>query len=412
MTKRRIILLFIVVVLLVSFLRRDRIKLYFENERYYSILSLLHITKPHYKPYKSFYEIFKQEGFDYRQENAKVIEDSLAKLENINPQNQAIIPSITHQVYFTNLKNPKNLSPFYTENLRNSFNQLNELAAWEHNIWTNYPDLFPDDIKTIKNVKIRDITELENHQLYNLLKKTVDKGGKDRAYYAAASDYTRLMVLQQYGGIYRDMDYEIYNPTKLFELMKSFDYIGARERVSIKSYYANAFIAAKPNHPIINEAVRLLYRNHHLGENDPIYLKYPSIEFDRIYFNGPPLITIAYFAKNNISNNRDIILPPWMIFNKAFAEFKNNGCNFNKMTLAEVVEKNNNLAQLITDFTEHSKDLTPYDGKIELSEDNIYYNTKYRSGYPIIGADMSCGTWVPDNGFKKIYYWNIPFLRK
>ena len=399
----------IIILVLISFFCRDWIKLYFENERYYSIFSALRITKPHYKPYKSFYDIFKQEGFDYRVENAKAIVGALSKLENLKVKDN--IPLITHQIYFTNPAKPKILSPFYIENLKNSFNQLNDLANWEHNIWTNYPALFPQEIKNIKNVKIHDITELVSHQLYDLLEKYVQKGAKDRAYYSESSDFVRFMVLQEYGGIYRDMDYEIYNPKKLLELIKSFDYIGAREKVNIKSYYASAFMAAKPNHPIINEAVRLLYRNHHLDENSPVYLKYPSIEFDRIYFNAPPLITIAYFAKNNQQGNNDIILPPWMVFNKAFAEFKNDGCNFNKMNLAEVTQKNNNLTQLILDFTKDSKNLMSSDGKLNSSQENIYYNTKYRKNYTIIGADMSCGTWVADNSFKKIYYWNIPFLR-
>ena len=82
------------------------------------------------------------------------------------------------------------------------------------------------------------------------------------------------------------------------------------------------------------------------------------------------------------------------------------------MNIAEFIYKNNNLLQLITEFTKNSKDIVPLDGKLEFFQENIYYNTKYRANYPIIGADMSCGTWVPDNSFKKIYYWNIPFLRK
>ncbi len=409
MKRKTIMLIILLGVVILAINRRHSIKTYFVEERYYSIFSALHIAKPHYKPYKSFYDIFRQEGFSYREYNRKVIKDSLLKLKNQNLAYINTIPNITHQVYFTPTNKVTKLSGFYIENLKLSFAKLEKLGgAWEHNIWTNNPALF----ESISNARIRSISEFSDNPLYNNLIDMLNKGNESRAYLAEASDLIRLIVLQKFGGIYKDMDYEIYNVDTFFDLMKKFDFIGGRERLSIKSYYGNSFIAAKPSHPVINEALKNLSRNHNLDDNSPIYLNYPSMEFDRIYFNGPPLITVAYFSKNNIDGNLDIILPQWMIYNKDFAHYKNKYCDFSKISKKEFYKNNANLDKLIAEFIKNSKNEIPKDGKITKYEQNIYYNTKYRSDYEIIGADMFCGSWVAGNKFKRNYYWNIPFFKK
>ena len=177
------------------------------------------------------------------------------------------------------------------------------------------------------------------------------------------------------------MDYEIYNADKLFDLMKQFDFIGGRELTKPLSYYGSAFFAAKANHPVLNEAVARRIRNWK-GENCPIYIKYPCNLYDGIYFNAPPLITLAYFAKNNIDGNNDVILSPWMIFNAGFALSKNLGCEYAKLTKAEFEQKNHDLVKLLSEFAKQANEKND-----------------------IIGADMFCGGWS-DTKVSKNYYWN------
>jgi hypothetical protein len=408
--KKKYIFLFIILSIICFFsFRWNNIKTYFIEERYYSIYAAIKIAKPHYKPYKSFYNIFTQEGFNYKTSNQKVIQDSLNKLDTNKEANERSIttPFITHQVYFTPTIKETKLSDFYIENTKLSISKLNKTAVWKHYIWTNNKDIF----KSINTADIRSTEEFKDHPLYKNLLEMLDKGNESRAYLAEASDLVRLMALQKFGGMYKDMDYEIYNIEALLSLFNKYDFIGGRERLSIKSYYGNSFLVAKPNHPIINKALENLYRNHHLDKESPTYLNYPSMEFDRIYFNGPPLITIAYFSKNNIDSNNDIILPQWMIYNQEFAHSKNKFCDFSKITNEFFYKNNDILDKLINDFTLNSENKTPKDGKISLLQQNIYYNTKHRDNYPIIGADMFCGSWVAGNNFKRNYYWNIPFLK-
>ncbi len=172
---------------------------------------------------------------------------------------------------------------------------------------------------------------------------------------------------------------------------------------TLNSYYGNAFIAAKPNHPIMLKALAINERNY-IKTNAPDYIKYPCKESVRIYYNGPPLLSIAYFLQNNINGNSDIILPSWMIFNAHFARFKNKICTYTKITKTEFNDNNNHLSSLLKNYTIN----TEIEGgeSTDPALQNIYYNTNYRKDFPIIGADMFCGNWIIGNKFKRNYYWN------
>jgi hypothetical protein len=199
--------------------------------------------------------------------------------------------------------------------------------------------------------------------------------------------------------MYNDMDYEIYNTEALFQLLKEFDFIGGREITKKQAYYSNAFMAVKPNHPIIEEALKRVMRNHIL-DKVPNYVQFPCSEHARIYANGPALLTMAYFAKNNQDGNVDIILPTWMIMNATFARFKNIDCNYNAVTKEIFNEREANLQNLLKQYPTNTKE----EG---VDNSNIYYSIRDRKIYDIIGADMFCGGWSSDSkGIKKRkYYW-------
>ncbi len=375
------------------------------KDLYYQALVKMHILKPCYSPNKDFLEVFKQEGFDYEAINKEVILTSLNKLENQSiPENDLKIPTITHHIYFIPEESSKPLLNFYIKKMEANFNKLNEIYPdWQHYLWSNNPKIFTEHIKQTKNVVVRNITELQNHSLYPDLINIIKNGNNNKAYFMEASDILRLMVLQKFGGIYNDMDYEIYNAPSLFGLMKRFDFIAGREFPKPYSYYGNSFMVAKANHPIINEALDRLKKHNIDQSNIPDYVKYPCNFYDKLYFNSPPLITIAYFSKNNIDGNNDVILPSWMALNVDFARFKNGECDYAKINKIGFDITNKNLNQLITQFsteiqnTEESEDLT---------KRNIYYNYTNRVKFDIIGADMFCGTWV-DKKVSRNYYWNF-----
>ncbi len=370
----------------------------------YEALVRLHILKPCYNPEANFIEIFSQEGFDYLQKDKEIVENSLRQLLDNNIKDKDVIPTISHHIYFTSEVNPGKLLPFYIDKMEANFNKLNALEKpWQHFIWTNNADLFPDKIKNIKNVIVKDIAVFKGHALYQYLLETIHKGNQSKAYFMEASDILRLMALQKFGGLYNDMDYEIYNAEALFKLIKKFDFIGGREFTNAQSYYSNAVILAKPNHPVINEAIARLEKYNLTNKlaDIPNYIKYPCNFYDKLYLNSPPLLTISYFIKSNVDGNNDIILPSWMLLNVDFARYKNGACDYAKINQLGFAAGNDKLHILMDEFSAAVNDNNNID-----SSENIYFNLNERRNFPIIGADMFCGTWVSGKAPKQ-YYWNI-----
>ncbi|MEK6734086.1 MAG: glycosyltransferase [Pseudomonadota bacterium] len=410
MKNKKTILLFI---FFLAFLVNIKpIKKFFRDEEFHSILVDLGVVRSKcYGPYNSddFANFFSSSGLNYEKADQEVTSSSLNKLDNLeNIENKFSIALISHHVYFTPKENPSVLPDIYYEKMKVNFAKLNELdTSWQHFIWTNNPNLFPDDVKNFKNVVIKDISSFKDHPLYNYLQSRIDKGNKRRAYFMEGSDMVRLMALQKFGGIYTDIDYEIYDAVKLLEFMKKFDFIGGREFRRIEnSYYGNAFILAKQNHPIINEAVRRL-ELYNLDPNNslvPYYIKYPCSFFEKLYFNSPPLLTLSYFLKSNIDGNNDIILPSWMVYNMEFARLKNGQCR-KFISKEEFLDKNKILNELLAKYASEFNEETGS----SLFKSDIYYSIENKEQYPIIGADMFCGTWSHRLKNPKFYYWNSPF---
>lgn len=379
-----------ILILGIFFINRHKIRIrqYFAEEGYYRILQNLHIIKRCYQPYQDFEDIFEQEGFNYIALDRMTTTESIIKLSEdiIVKDNKFKIPPISHHIYFSQ---SNILNDFYFEKIKANFERLNSLGVkWKHFLWTNKPSLFDKEITSIEGVVIKDPEEFKDSVLYNIFQDSLKKGEGSRAYYAEASDILRFMLIQKYGGIYNDMDYEIYDAEKLTEYMKKFDFIGGRETTKIQSYYGSSFFAAKPNHPVLNEAIARRYRNS-IATNIPDYVKYPCYSNDFIYFNSPPLLTIAYFAKNNIDGNNDIILPSWVIFNHDFARFKNKTCHYTEINREQFRFDAGILKQILADFKDKDE------------------NHKSLHNFSIIGADMFCGNWYDDERNKKEkYYWN------
>lgn len=325
------------------------------------------ITHSCYKANKIFLEVFQQENIDYKTQDLKVSSDSLIKI-NSNFPNKSTIPKISHHIYFN--KNKK-INVFFIEKMKANFNKINQLeTGWNHYIWTNDPEIFQNEMMNVSGVSVKNINQLENNEFYYLLEQSLAKAEKSNFYFAEISDILRLILLKSFGGMYNDMDYEIYNAKALLKELNRFDFVGGREMEKDLSYYGNAFIASKPNHPILNNALNLLVRNHESKEL-PDYIKYHCREFDRIYFNGPVILTLSYLTKNNINGNIDVILPSWMIFNASFIRSKTD-CDYNLMTKESFLEREKQIPNWLNEYIEKNK------------------KNKF---LPIIGADMFCGSW-------------------
>lgn len=393
--RKTVIILFSCLVLALIYWKRWKI-----DNSIYKFLVRQEVLKPCYKN-SDFDKLFAAENIDYKVENSKVIKDSLKKFSLIKDklESKLKIPAITHHVYFTEINRKAKLADFFVEKIRANIQRLNKYdVAWKHIIWTNNPEIFPEKISALENIEIRNIDEFNQHSLYKLINNAIENSSKNKAFLTKAADMTRLMVVDEMGGVYQDIDYEIYNANILFKLMHKFDFIGGREEEKEKSYYGNSFFAAKRKHPVLGYAIKKLIANNAIN-NRPIYKIYPCNLYDEIYFDGPLNLTLAYFAKNNFKKNKDIILPPWMIYNAQFARYKNKTCNLKKISENEFMEGELNIALKIKEFSTNV-------ANNKKCIDDIYMGRNCIKNYPIMGADMFCGSWK-DINIRNYYYWNI-----
>lgn len=281
---KKIIILFILALLIIISLKYHKIRRYLVEERYYERLVIMGVIDNCYNAAWDFYKIMNRYNINYPEENKLVIKKSLARLNDLNllQDEELRIPLITHHIYFTFEDNPRFINEAILNNLKDSFIRLNNSTEekWHHYIWTNSPVVFSKEFNDIDGVELKEISEFKDDVLYDYLLEIIKKSKFTTANFARASDMLRLLLVQKFGGVYSDLDYEIYNPSKLVNFMKRFDFIGGRENLGERSYYGNAFLAAKPNHPIINEAVKKLADNKADLLNDLVYSKYPCNLFD------------------------------------------------------------------------------------------------------------------------------------
>jgi mannosyltransferase OCH1-like enzyme len=89
--------------------------------------------------------------------------------------------------------------------------------------------------------------ELWNEERVSVLGVAVDRLRQEFGSWASVSNFLRLLILQKYGGIYLDSDFEPLKP--LDPLFDMGDCLAAEQD---GGRICNAFMAATPNHPWIN----------------------------------------------------------------------------------------------------------------------------------------------------------------
>lgn len=310
-------------------------------------------------------EIFAQEGIDYDSSNRLLMEDSGYRLLYIKDYQQSTpkIPLITHHIYFTSTENPREIDDLSLNKTVISTRRLNEVDSnWKHYIWTNNPNIIPDSLRTLGNVEVRLADEFKNHKLYEQL-ETITQSG----WFAQASDLYRYMVLDKFGGVYFDLDYEIYRAEKLLPLVRAFNFLGGKELPQELTAVGNSFIASSPEHPIIRTALDLLERNsnYEIDPAKPEYVQYPCTKWHRTWLeSGPMMLTIAVFKATNKNNTIDVIMPDKVFYNFEYAQSH------------ALSSRCHNPQKIVNKLVGET-----------------------------IGADMFCGSWSANENFLNLFYY-------
>lgn len=292
----------------------------------------------------------------------KWVEQAIMMLENIDSYKSDgyKIPTIKHMIYFTKNLNYTKLPDLYINKSFISSEKLSECEAnFKHYIWTNNPNIDIGKLTSLPNIEIKLIEEFSDHPLYSYIEKLLKSEKIKTITLVKVSDISRIIISQKYGGIYTDFDYEIFDAPPIIQYMKSFNYFNSREFDFQDSFIGNAFFASSINHPIINEASKLISRNLNDTINYPKYIKYPKTPSDELFMKtGPVVMTIAFFSQNNKNDNIDMLFPAAVFYN--------------------------------------AKKVNP---NIGLSVSDEFYGIKLKT----IGADMFSGNWNEDQEFNETY---------
>ena len=181
------------------------------------------------------------------------------------------IPKIIHQIWL----GPNPLPPFY-EKFARSWRKLN--PDYEYRLWTD---------KDLEHIS------LQNLRLFNYLSN-----------YGAKSDVLRYEILNLYGGVYADVDFECL--TEIPNLFLQFDFVGGLQFSPVPEV-GNAFLMAAPQSSIIKHIISQCSPPSHDGA------------FEIFKATGPFLVSKVVEENLSFSTDDFLILPsnyfyPWPSF--------------------------------------------------------------------------------------------------
>ncbi len=162
------------------------------------------------------------------------------------------------------------------------------------------------------NVKIMDLRELpyfsdiSSHPAFKYYEETVKQ-----KQYAQASDLLRLHLLENEGGIYKDIDDTPMKPFGSLSFPKGIGFkceYSATPDGSKTNAVPNTPIAAAKKHPVISKTLGLAIENYKNGEKNVFKLAGPDvftkILYDVVPFSSPALLNDWEKIKQNVFNDK------------------------------------------------------------------------------------------------------------
>ena len=235
-----------------------------------------------------------------------LIENRFANLKTTaNKPCKNTIPPRIHHIWLTNKTNPKEISAEDLKILVQSKKILIQSSIdFEETVWTNNPKLLPrsKNILDQLGIKLRDIAEfketLPNYALVSDL-ITHEKWGM-------ASDILRYDLVDHWGGIYYDLNFNLKRSPD--EIMCNYDFVG----IAHNAFYMieNYFFAARKGHPILKK-VQTIIRDH-FTQPEPKYISaIRSLKIDELYTNLATAYPFywAFYAEANKNAAMDVIYP-------------------------------------------------------------------------------------------------------
>jgi hypothetical protein len=349
-----------------------------------------------FKQHDHFTIRMKHEGinFDYDETKNNFLTKIKSFNEGSNFSDYKLIPMVEHVVYLFAEDGPVyEFEEYITERVIRTAKRLDNISEssqnvnspkFSHIVWTNYPSRIPENIKIQGGFEVKNIKDLESQSLiYNNAIEMINDC-KNTPYTSAiltqASDIIRVLAIKSYGGIYHDMDYEIYDAGYINNLTKKFDLILGFEHNFKGTDIGNAFFAASAGHDFITQLTLHIYRNLNFKEHSPLYVQRPYNLFTKVLCEtGPCAMTGAYYKYLSLINNAAVEDLSIVFPNNALYDYN------------------------------YARDVLPTTLKCLRTEDKAVRNFEGVE-IPLIGADLFCGSWTKDAKFlDAIYYSNCTF---
>lgn len=202
--------------------------------------------------------------FTGKQTNSLNLFKKIYNINQINDNNIDLIPKKIHQIWI----GPKALPDKFSW-MQKSIKELH--PTWEYKLWTN------DDLKSFN---------LKNERIFNSM---VNIGAK--------ADIFRYEILERFGGIYIDIDFELLKP--LDNLIK-YEFFGCL--LCGTDLVSNGIIGSRPNHPILQESIEMVSKINQFdnkGDNTTI-----------LNMTGPYFLTNIIIKYLIQTNQKNIIIFP------------------------------------------------------------------------------------------------------
>lgn len=179
---------------------------------------------------------------------------------NLNSSSKMLIQKNIHHVWFTSQHSPREPN---TDNIIKTNTLIpEEQSNWTHILWTNNKKLIPKTVNKLEKIgiKVFEIGDLGNSTAYDFIQSNIEK-----KYWGIASDIARLVILEQYGGIYTDVNY-VLDHLPLQEMSNYKFFAQSRDKVHIGNY----FIASTDHNKILTRWLDYIEEN--LSDTPPPYI--------------------------------------------------------------------------------------------------------------------------------------------
>lgn len=191
--------------------------------------------------------------------------------------NEPRIPMIVHQIWLG--------SPF-PDKYKAWQKTWQSMPGWQYKLWTD------KDIEKFG---------LQNRDLYYASKN-----------YGQRADIARVEILNRFGGLYVDVDFECIKPQIFTALNKTFNFYAGLEPLDLKYFWiSNAIIGSAPNHPVLK------------GYINELRLRWRDNYQDTVYKTGPTFFAAMCYAHLEKDFENAIVLPQSFLFPLGLFQSKN-----------------------------------------------------------------------------------------